>query len=109
MKRVVREQRLALVATVCPDDTPNLSPKGTIAVWGDEHLVFADIRSPRTVANLRANPAVEVNVVDPIARTGYRFRLSTAVWKFVRGGHAAQVCWWWSSSRWRSRSRSALV
>jgi replicative DNA helicase len=35
--------------------------------------------------------------------------LSTAVWKFVRGGHAAQVCWSWSPSRWRSWSRSALV
>src|SRR6516162_5980465 len=65
MKRVVMEQRLAFVATVCPDGTPNLSPKGTIAVWDDNHLVFADIRSPRTVANLRNNPAVEVNVVDP--------------------------------------------
>ena len=32
MKRVVTEQRLAFVATVCPDGTPNLSPKGTSAV-----------------------------------------------------------------------------
>jgi predicted pyridoxine 5'-phosphate oxidase superfamily flavin-nucleotide-binding protein len=51
MKRVVREQRLGYVATVCPDGTPNLSPKGTTRVWDDNHLVFADIRSPRTVAN----------------------------------------------------------
>ena len=74
MKRVVREQRLGYVATVCADGTPNLSPKGTTAVWGDEHLVFADIRSPGTVANLRRNPSVEVNVVDPIVRKGYRFK-----------------------------------
>jgi len=74
MKRVVREQRLGFVATVCADGTPNLSPKGTTAVWGDEHLIFADIRSPGTVANLRRNPAVEVNVVDPILRKGYRFK-----------------------------------
>jgi uncharacterized protein len=74
MKRLVREQRLGFVATVCPDGTPNLSPKGTTAVWDDEHLVFADIRSPGTVENLGANPAVEVNVVDPIARKGYRFK-----------------------------------
>jgi hypothetical protein len=46
MKRVVREQRLGYVATVCPDGTPNLSPKGTTAVWDDDHLVFADICSP---------------------------------------------------------------
>src|ERR1700687_2188866 len=74
MKRVVVEQRLAFVATVCPDETPNLSPKGTIAVWDETHLVFADIRSPGTVADLRVNSAVEINVVDPFARKGYRFK-----------------------------------
>ena len=74
MRRVVEEQRLGYAATVCPDATPNLSPKGTTAVWDDEHLVFADIRSPRTVENLRHNPAIEINVVDPISRKGYRFK-----------------------------------
>jgi len=74
MKRVVMEQRLAFVATVCPDGTPNLSPKGTIAIWDDDHLVFADIRSPVTIANLKGNPAVEINVVDPFRRKGYRFK-----------------------------------
>ena len=74
MKRLVTEQRLAYVATVCPDGTPNVSPKGTIAVWDDDRLVFADIRSPGTIANLKKNPAVELNVVDPFARKGYRFK-----------------------------------
>ena len=74
MKRVVGEQRLGFVATVCPDGTPNLSPKGTTAVWDDEHLVFANIRSPGTLANLRLNASVEVNVVDPFVRKGYRFK-----------------------------------
>jgi len=57
MKRVVREQRLGFVATVCSDGTPNLSPKGTTRVWDDEHLVFCDLMSPQTVENLRTNPA----------------------------------------------------
>ena len=74
MKRIVNEQRLAYVATVCPDGTPNVSPKGTIAVWDDDHLVFADIRSPGTIENLKRNPAVELNVVDPFVRKGYRFK-----------------------------------
>jgi predicted pyridoxine 5'-phosphate oxidase superfamily flavin-nucleotide-binding protein len=74
MKRVVEEQRLVFVATVCPDGTPNLSPKGTTAVWDDDHLVFANIRSAGTLANLRENPNVEVNVVDPFVRKGYRFK-----------------------------------
>ena len=74
MKRVVGEQRLGFVATVCPDGTPNLSPKGTTAVWDDDHLVFANIRSPGTLANLRQNANVDVNVVDPFLRKGYRFK-----------------------------------
>jgi len=74
MKRVVQEQALGFVATVCPDGTPNLSPKGTTTVWDDDHLIFADLASPGTMRNLRANPAVEINVIDPIARRGYRFK-----------------------------------
>jgi uncharacterized protein len=75
MKRVVQEQRLGYVASVCPDGTPNLSPKGTTAVWDDDHLVFLDIFSPGTVANIEAGRrVVEVNVVDPIRRKGYRFK-----------------------------------
>ena len=73
MKRVVLEQRLGFHATVSPDGTANLSPKGTTTVWDDEHLIFAEIRSPQTVQNLASNPSIEVNVVDPIARKGYRF------------------------------------
>jgi len=69
MQRVVLEQRLGFHATVCADGTPNLSPKGTTSVYDDEHL-----RSPRTIENLRTNPAIEVNVVDPIVRKGYRFK-----------------------------------
>jgi len=50
MKRVVEEQRLAFAATVGADGTANLSPKGTIAVLDDEHLMFADLASPRRLA-----------------------------------------------------------
>src|SRR3954454_18634670 len=74
MKRIVLEQRLGFAATVCPDGTPNLSPKGTTTVWDDDHLVFADIYSPGTVANLQHTPAIEINVVDPYVRKGYRFK-----------------------------------
>jgi predicted pyridoxine 5'-phosphate oxidase superfamily flavin-nucleotide-binding protein len=73
-RRVVEGQKLCFVATVNDDGTPNLSPKGTIGVLDDNHLLFGDIRSPRTVQNLRQRPAVEINVVDPISRKGYRFR-----------------------------------
>jgi uncharacterized protein len=73
MKRVVRAQRLGYVATVSPEGRPNVSPKGSVAVWDDDHLIFADIESPHTIRNLESNPHVEVNVVDPEVRKGFRF------------------------------------
>ncbi len=81
MKRVVNEQRLGFIASICPDGTPNLSPKGTTAVWDDEHLIFADICSPGTIANVQQQPIVEINVVDPVARKGYRFKGPATVYR----------------------------
>ena len=83
MKRVVREQRLGFIATVCADGTPNLSPKGTTNVWDEDHLVFADICSPGTIENLQRNPSIEINVVDPMVRKGYRFKGRATI---VEGG-----------------------
>jgi predicted pyridoxine 5'-phosphate oxidase superfamily flavin-nucleotide-binding protein len=73
MKRVVAEQSLGFVATVRSDGTPAVSPKGTTRVWDDGRLVFLHLHSPGTVADRAVNPAVEVNVVDPIRRKGWRF------------------------------------
>ena len=74
MRRVVGEQRLGFWATVCADGSPNLSPKGTTDVWDGDHLWFAEICSPQTVRNIRDGSVVEVNVVDPFVRKGYRFK-----------------------------------
>lgn len=73
MKNLLNKQKLGFVATVSPDNTPNLSPKGTIIVWNND-LIFADIKSPNTIANLKKNPSIEINVVDPLIRRGYRFK-----------------------------------
>ncbi len=105
MQRVVREQRLGYVATVCPDGTPNLSPKGTLTVWDDDHLVFADIRSPATLRNLRINPAVEINVVDPIVRKGYRFKGKATV---VDHGQLKDEVREFYSSRWIDTGKSMV-
>ena len=78
MQRVVREQRLEFVATVTAEGRPNLSPKATTTLWDEEHLMFADLASPGTIENLATNPHVEINVVDPIPRKGYRFKGTAA-------------------------------
>jgi uncharacterized protein len=80
MQRVVLEQRLGFVATVTEDGRPNVSPKGTTTIWDDERLMFADVASPGTVTNLATNPHVEINVVDPILRKGFRFKGTATVY-----------------------------
>jgi len=74
MKEIVERLRLCYVATVTPDGKPNLSPKGSLKVWDDGTVVFADIASPGTMRNLRSNPFIEINLVDPFLRRGFRFK-----------------------------------
>ena len=79
IKEFLEQQKLGFVATVTPDGTPNISPKGTIIGWTSEFLAFANIRSPDTVNNLKNNPDVEINVIDPLLRRGYLFKGSTRI------------------------------
>ena len=74
MARMIAELRLCYVATVTPDGRPNLSPKGSLRVVDGDHLAFADIMSPQTMRNLKENPYVEINIVHPFLRRGYRFK-----------------------------------
>ena len=74
IKNFVNSQKLGYVATVSKDGTANLSPKGTIVIINESTLTFADIRSPQTIQNLQDNTSVEINVVDPFQRLGYRFK-----------------------------------
>jgi GNAT superfamily N-acetyltransferase len=72
IRREIDSERMAYVASVNDDGTPNLSPKATLATVDDDHVAFCDLASPRTLANIAARPAVEANVVDPIRRKGWR-------------------------------------
>jgi predicted pyridoxine 5'-phosphate oxidase superfamily flavin-nucleotide-binding protein len=74
IRNFVNFQKLGYVATTSSDGSPNLSPKGTITILDDSRLVFANIRSPQTVENLTKNPSIEINVIDPFSRMGYRFK-----------------------------------
>jgi hypothetical protein len=73
MKSVIHSQKLCYVATVTADGKPNLSPKGTLRVYGGDTLFFCDLGSPNTRKNIATNPYMEVNVVDILSRRGYRF------------------------------------
>jgi len=72
VKNAVAECSPAIVATVNKAGKPNVSAKGSFRVIDDEHLLFADIRSPRTIANLKENPQVAAICLNPATRKGCR-------------------------------------
>ena len=71
-KKAIGEIRPALLATASRTGKPNVSAKGSLRVLDDDHVVFADIASPRTVGNIRENPQVAVICLDAAARKGCR-------------------------------------
>lgn len=68
------KDQLAYVATVDAKGTPNVVPKGDMAVLGDNVLVFADLYSHQTKSNLKGNPNIAVSVVNPAAYAGYQLK-----------------------------------
>jgi len=71
-KKIIAEVHPALVATASKEGKPSVSVKGSFRVLDDEHVIFADIASPGTVANLRENPQLSAIVFDRSTRRGCR-------------------------------------
>jgi len=72
VKKMIAEIRPGIIATASKDGKPNVSAKGSFRVLDDDHVIFADINSPRTIANLRENPYVSVLVIHPKTLKGCR-------------------------------------
>lgn len=92
MEAIINQAILSFVATVNDDGTPNLSPKASLTVRHGA-LYFADIASPRTILNLKRNPAIEINVVDIFQRRGYRFTGRAAILPPDDGESLALAAW----------------
>ena len=66
--------KMAWVATASSDGIPNSTPKGSVQVIDDSHLVFADLFSRKTRENLKVNTKVAVTVVDEKTYKGYQLK-----------------------------------
>jgi hypothetical protein len=71
-KSLIAQHRPGFIATSDENGRPNVSPKGSFQVLDDEHVLFADVNSPRTIANLRQNPQASAIVFDPDTNHGCR-------------------------------------
>ena len=66
--------KMGWVATATRDGVPNVTPKGTVKVLDDHHVVFADLFSLKTRQNLEQNPKAAVTVIDPSTHRGYQIK-----------------------------------
>lgn len=71
-KKAIGTVRTAFVATVSKGGKPNVSAKGSVRVLDDEHVIFADVASPRTIANIKENGQVAIICLDAATRKGCR-------------------------------------
>jgi hypothetical protein len=66
--------KLAWVATASRDGVPNVTPKGTLKLMDEHHVLFADLFSLKTRKNLQENDKVAVTVVDAATAKGYQLK-----------------------------------
>jgi predicted pyridoxine 5'-phosphate oxidase superfamily flavin-nucleotide-binding protein len=72
-KKIIAEAGLALISTSSRSSRANVSIKGSFRILDDEHIVFFNIDSPRTIINLGENPQLSALVFDP--KTGRKCRI----------------------------------
>ena len=66
--------KLAWVATASRDGEPNVTPKGTLKLLDENHVVFSDLFSLKTRKNLLENNKVAVTVADAGTAKGYQIK-----------------------------------
>lgn len=66
--------KLGWVATASKSGEPNATPKGSLKVLDDQHVIFADLFALKTRQNLQENPQVAVTVIDPATAKGYQIK-----------------------------------
>jgi uncharacterized protein len=79
-KTLIKDTHPGFIATASLSGRPNVSPKGSLRVLDDEHIVFADIRSPNTIRNLIENPQAAALVFEPSTRHGCRIWGTTEIY-----------------------------
>ena len=66
--------KMGWVATATREGVPNVTPKGSVRVLDDQHIIFADLFSLKTRQNLEQNPRVAVTVIDAATHKGYQIK-----------------------------------
>jgi predicted pyridoxine 5'-phosphate oxidase superfamily flavin-nucleotide-binding protein len=66
--------KMGWVATASLAGHPNVTPKGSLKLLDDQHVIFADLFSLKTRQNLKENPQIAVTVIDAATAKGYQLK-----------------------------------
>lgn len=72
MKDMLAKQ-LPILATVNPDNTPNIGPKRSLRVFDDNTLIYNENTGGQTLKNVENGSKLAVAIIDREALDGYRF------------------------------------
>jgi len=65
---------LCWLATASSEGVPNVSPKEVFTDFQQQSIIIANIASPNTVKNIKANPQVCLSFIDILIQKGFQIK-----------------------------------
>ena len=72
IKQSINDSVLCWLATVDARQVPNVSPKEVFTHYGDDRIIIANIASPKSIINIKANASVCVSFIDVFKEKGFK-------------------------------------
>ncbi|WP_282075435.1 pyridoxamine 5'-phosphate oxidase family protein [Maribacter aquivivus] len=74
IEAAIDDSVLCWLATSSADNMPNVSPKEIFCYFEDDTIIVANIASPQTVKNIRANKNVCISFIDILKQKGFQLK-----------------------------------
>lgn len=74
IKSCIDKSVLCWLATSSADNIPNVSPKEIFNYYNDDTIIIANIASPQSVNNIKANPNICLSFIDILIQKGYQIK-----------------------------------
>nr|WP_298115035.1 pyridoxamine 5'-phosphate oxidase family protein [uncultured Pseudomonas sp.] len=72
VRESIERSVLCWLATSDENDQPNVSPKEVFAIADSQHIVVANIASPRSAKNIRVNQKICLSFIDVFVQKGFK-------------------------------------
>lgn len=74
IEAAIDDSVLCWLATSSANNMPNVSPKEIFCYFEDDTIIVANIASPQTVKNIRANKNVCISFIDILKQKGFQLK-----------------------------------